>query len=806
MANSGLEFQFINDGTVVIRRASTDVEATERGDRDPKNATAVSPGETSRNGPAPEGTSEIVDEVVVRGIRYSLTAAVDVKRKSVPIVDALVAEDIGKFPDNQVAEALQRIPGVQTTARGGGEVSSVQIRGLSDVTTTVNGRNIFTTIGRYVALEDIPATLIKQLDVYKTRSPEHIARGIAGGIDIHTHRPFDFDGQKLSVYARAVDQEEAGKTDPAVSLLWSDRWDLAGGEFGALFNVSYLRTNYRDQIAISGASVPFRPPDDPDAPLERLFPPLWTPGLENGLPTAPGSTLDVATDIEFVHSRDAVISNDNTGERERPAWNLSLQFAPDDRSEYTFEAFYNGFRNDVYNKIWFQFVDWWGSVDPADPVTFHPGTNVINSRYVNDGFSFTSGDTETQKTDSYLYALRGKWNINEDFTLESELVYQKSDWERDFFAVRFGRVYPRLFVTFNQGNGTPALEYIGADPTDSSAYNLDWAYDNGTRDDGDAKTWTMDGDYNVHWGPVHTISFGVRYDDRGASQRDVFFSGGPLAGYGLDDFPGIGSTTTGFFPQAGIPHAWAVASDSYILANKDALREAYGFPAYDPGRYELNFLIDEVQLAAYAQADFEVPLENGGFVDGRFGFRWLDANTDMTILDPDNAGEFLTGNNQNDTLLPSLMLRWGISDDLLARFSYTETFDLPSFGDLSPYIAYFPDVTNIGYGTASGGNPDLKPVKSKNYDISLEWYFAKDSVVYATWFDREIDGWIVNFRNPVVVDVPNDVPDLGPYTYVLSQPDNAGSGTLKGWEFGLTYFPENLPGWLDGIGLQLSYT
>ena len=753
-----------------------------------------------------QDSDEAIEEIVVRGLKYSLTAAVDVKRESMAMVDALVSEDIGKFPDNQVVEALQRVPGVQVTDRAGGEVSSVQIRGLSDVTTTINGRNIFTGVGRSLALTDVPATLVNRMDVYKTRSPEHIARGIAGGIDIHTNRPFDFDGMQFSIYARALQQEEADKTDPVVSMLVSNRWETDAGEFGALFNASYARTNWRTQTAISGASVPFRPPDDPIAPLERLFPPLWTPGLDDGLPTAPGSTLDIATDIEFVHARDAVIADNSTGERERPAWNLSLQFAPSERSEYTFEAFYNGYRNDRYTSLWFEFVDWWGNVDPDDPVELFPGTNVVKSRFVNDAFSFTSGDTETSKTDTYLYALRGEWEINDDFTLESEVVYQDSEFERDFFAVRFAQVYPRLFVDFNQGDGLPSLEYVGSDPADLSGYWLDWAYDNGTRDEGDATTFTLDGDYEVEWGPINLISFGTRYDDRGASQRDVFLSGGPLPGVGFDDYPGIDTTTTDYFPQAGLPHQWAVASGNYIWANTDDLREGYGFPLYDPSRYVLNFMIDERQLAAYAQADFAKELNNGGFLDGRIGFRWLDAETDMTILDPDNPGEFLTAKNSNSTLLPSLMVRWGITEELMARFSYSETFNLPSFGALSPYIAYFPDVTEIGYGTGSGGNSDLEPVESKNYDISLEWYFAEGSVAYATWFQRDIDGWIVGFRNAVVVDVPDDVPDLGPYTYIVSQPDNAGEGKLDGWEFGLTYFPQNLPDLLDGLGVQLSYT
>ncbi len=182
---------------------------------------------------------DVLEEVVVTGVRYSLTQAVDLKRESMDIVDSIVSEDLGKFPDNNVVESMQRIPGVQVTDRGAGEVSVVSIRGLSEVTTTLNGRNIFTASGRSVALQDIPATLVNRVDVYKTRSAEHIARGIAGQIDIHTNRPFDLEkGFRLLTQVRAVHQDQADETNPHIAALISNRWDGAAGEFGALFNVS----------------------------------------------------------------------------------------------------------------------------------------------------------------------------------------------------------------------------------------------------------------------------------------------------------------------------------------------------------------------------------------------------------------------------------------------------------------------------------------------------------------------------------------------------------------------------------------
>ena len=215
-------------------------------------------------------------------------------------------------------------------------------------------------------------------------------------------------------------------------------------------------------------------------------------------------------------------------------------------------------------------------------------------------------------------------------------------------------------------------------------------------------------------------------------------------------------------------------------------------------------MIDEKQVAAYLQADFSTEIGNG-ILDGRFGVRWLDQKADMEFPNPETGGTD-TAENKNSTWLPSVMVRYSFAENWIARVSYTETFELPSFLDLSPYIQYFPDVTDIGYGTAAGGNPDLKPVESENWDISLEWYFAEGSVLYGTWFRRDITGNIVGFRKAIQADSPTDNPDLGMYTWILSQPDNAGNSKLDGWEFGLTYFPANLPGWFDGLGIQASYT
>src|SRR5690606_23642315 len=148
-------------------------------------------------------------------------------------------------------------------------------------------------------------------------------------------------------------------------------------------------------------------------------------------------------------------------------------------------------------------------------------------------------------------------------------------------------------------------------------------------------------------------------------------------------------------------------------------------------------------------------------------------------------------------LLPSLMLRYAFTPELMLRFAYGETLRRPGFAQLNPNIIYVEDVTNIGYGTATGGNPGLEPTESKNYDLGLEWYFSPGSAVYATLFRREIEGLVTDFRRRVTFE---------DYDYILTQPDNASNGELEGLDLRVGWFPEDLPGLLDGFGVQASYT
>src|SRR5690606_34066839 len=169
------------------------------------------------------------------------------------------------------------------------------------------------------------------------------------------------------------------------------------------------------------------------------------------------------------------------------------------------EAFYNGYRNESFNSLLFSFADWWGSYEnsptaAADAnVVLFPNTNIVKSRSVTNQFMFTSGDLGTGKTDSYVYALGGNWELSDNLKVKSELTYQDSEFSTEFVGMRFEKGGHQIDVDFNAGGGIPAYSFPDnpatadvdeSDLTDLVAWNSAQFYDSGTHNTGDAITFT----------------------------------------------------------------------------------------------------------------------------------------------------------------------------------------------------------------------------------------------------------------------------------------------------------------------------
>jgi len=772
-----------------------------------------------------------LETVVVTGVRASLSKSLANKRTSDQVVESVVAEDIGKLPDNNVVEALQRVTGIQVTNRAGGEVGTLSIRGLPDIATTWNGRNIFTASGTQVALQDIPSTLVRQIDVYKTRDAGQLENGIAGQIDVKSLRPFDFKGAKLSLLARETYLDPAKKSNPQLSALASNRWKTDAGDFGALVNLSMVKTDYRNESVTPGAMVPFTSPNAAEVPagytpLQRIFDNnIWTPGTYTGLPQQAGSTLNFnGTARPYYLARDAVFQSDVQGERKRPAANVALQWQPNADSVYTFETMYNGYRDKSFNQLLFSFVDWWGNLgtNPAGTITTFPGTNVIKTRTVNDVYGFNSGDYTTSATDSRIYALNGKWNLGDRLRLDGDVSYQTSKFHSEFTATRIDRVAPSINVDFNSGGGNMAFKFNNnADLVDPAKWNVAQFYDNANRNEGSAATASLSGAYDADWGPLKTLNFGARFDSRKASEANrtqSSFLGRNLASLGANYYHVNSNFGTDI---SDVPRSWIEPNAYYIRDNIDAWRKLYNsvdanFLTTDKLGLQKTFDVKEDTTNLFLMADAESQLL-GRPLRANFGVRYVQVDTSMTAYSVNATTKVVTPTNGEKTakkFLPSVTLRYEPVKDVLVRFNYGETLRRPGFGDLNPVLQLSDDVSRVGYGGGGGGNPGLEPTRSKNLDLTGEWYFQKDSALYGTLFQRKIDGLVVPLRRRVHVDPANDPfrnstsggDHTNGYDYVISSPVNASNGKISGLELGTIYFPKGLPGLLDGLGFQGSVT
>lgn len=774
----------------------------------------------------PNGTQT----VVVTGVKASLIKSLALKRLNDQVVESVVAEDIGKLPDNNVVEALQRVTGIQVTNRAGGEVGALSIRGLPDVQTTWNGRNIFTASGTQVALQDIPSTLVRQIDVYKTRDASQLETGIAGQIDVKSLRPFDFKGPQVSITARETYLDPADKWNPQLSAMVSNRWETGIGEVGALLNLAATRTKYRNQSVTPGAMVPFTSPNAAEVPagytpLQRIFDNnIWAPGTRTGLPMAAGSTLDFnGQAYPYYLARDAVFQSDVHGERERPAANIALQWKPNSDAVYTFESMYNGYRDKIFNHLLFSFADWWGDLgsNPAGTITTFPGTNVIKSRQVNNVYAFNSGDYTTSKTDSYVYALNGQWNIGDRLKLDGDLSYQTSEFDTQFTATRIDRVAPSIDVDFNAGGDTAFRFNDNAELTDPSKWMVREFYDNANRNKGSAATATLAGVFDAGWGALETLQFGLRHDVRKASEANRTQSaslGRSLASLG----PEYSITNSNFGADiSDVPRSWVVPNAYTIRDNLDEWRRLYNsvngnFLTTDQLRLQETFEIEEKTSNLYLMGNFESELF-GNRLRANVGVRYTKVDTDMTFYKVDATTKAVTpsgASKSTSKFLPSLTLTYDPARNVVTRFNFGKTLRRPAFADLNPVLQLADDISRVGYGSGTGGNPDLKPTESTNFDLTGEWYFQQDSAVYGTVFKRKIDGLVVPLRRKIHVD-PADDPfrdstsggdHSNGYDYVINSPVNASDGVIKGIELGLIYFPKWLPSALDGLGFQGSYT
>ena len=751
----------------------------------------------AQTAPAPVASDQPanMETVVVTGVRQAVKSALDTKKNADQVQDSIVAEDIGKLPDNNVIEALQHVTGVQIS-RNAAEANQLLIRGLPDIATLLNGREIFTSTGRFITLQDIPAELLSRVDVQKSARADDIEGGIAGVVDVRLHRPFDFDGAQLAGTARASHSSLSRKTDPIASLLASDRWRTSAGEFGLLADVSYSKDRYKEEILdnyISTQSI---------APVAGS--------------TGPGG-------IAYIPLTEGAQSQ--LGDRERVAANIAAQWRPSSNTEVFAEAFYTRFRN-PNNVDFFVGLPWIGA-DPATATVF-PGTDEVKT-ITGGNYDLTSDQSFVPRTDTYQVASGVTWTGG-TVTVSTEVDYTNSKFTQAGYILDTEYYPPPGGYTadFNyHGTGTPFMNVTGVSLTDPTNFHIRQLYDQWTDQSGNELDWRADVSFKLpatSW--ISSIDAGLRFVDRFARSRaangggvdcradPATASAGALAAMAsggcftaLSALAGTGTAyhVTGgsmFNGQFGITR-WMDADPDWLVHNIAYLRELLGqsatgaAPPADPTQ---AFDDREKSYAAYVKANFA--FEWAHPLTGNIGLRLLETDADMkgnTLVTVAGGPSTLTAVESDKHILdvlPSLNARLQLDETWFLRFAASRTVTHPQFVQLNPGLTLSASTATL-LGSGASGNPNLDSEKSNNVDLSLEHYYGGHNALTAALFYRKIDGYIQNTIVPQTI---------GNIAYQVTQPVNAPSGHISGVESGFTQFFDFLPPPLDGLGFQTNGT
>jgi len=740
---------------------------------------------------APESGEPVTNEIIVSGVRASLDRSIDLKRNSSGVVDGVSAEDIGKFPDTNLAESLQRITGVSID-RVNGEGSKVTVRGFGPGynLVTLNGRAIPTasisSIGqdqngdfvtgntRSFEFSNLASEGVSRLEVYKTARASVPGGGIGAAINIVTRKPLDGDsGLTGSLGAKAVydlSDTEYARVTPEVSGMLN--WTNADETFGiGLFGSWQRRNNSAPSASVNDWNI-------------ETFSQFSSPSQGRVTPTttytnAPtGSTLVAfPNDIRFHYSE---------FKRERLNGQLTLQFKPSDTLKITADATY--YQNSAEEQRTDQ-ATWLNR--PFSAVTFDGNTQVATAVSITDIISGAKdGGFEQQyrgvKDELYSFGLNLEFQPTDRLTLTIDghhsnasslpgnplghtstlVAIAQKTIAGQTLGVNGGIPFQRITFRDNtaQGgngnaNGTLDLADLGSQVARSSISTQRQRTDELRFD----AAWDL--------GDDDAVNFGLNYRNGRMNQArtDTYQ---PLGDWGVANVGDVAA----FAPQAvkffclmcEFNHTAVDATGASLIAARADATQLYTllgnrYPGFGSVNGQTDNSVRERILAVYAEVDLNTELlgrpanlvagvrwertnsRSNSVVIPPVALRW-DADNDFTRV-PATSSSVVSVENSYDHILPALDFSIDATDKVKARVSYGRTIARPSFGDLFSAIDIGSNNPNRptylgGIANANSGNPNLVPLVSDNFDVSLEWYFARSSYLSVGFFDKRVRNFV----------------------------------------------------------------
>ncbi len=698
-----------------------------------------------------------LEEVVVQGIRGSLQRSMDVKRDGAGVVDAISSEDIGKFPDQNLAESLQRITGVSID-RSGGEGQLITVRGFGPQFNTVliNGRQVASeNLSRAFSFDTIASEMVGSINVHKTSSATMQSGGIGSTVNVTTARPFDLNGFTAVGSVKGLYDENSEETTPEISALISNTF--ADDTIGILVAVSTKESNTRLNQAQT------------DGWLENVGIPASELNGGAGHNGNVFSARNYDTKVTFE-------------ERTRTNANIVMQFAPNSDLEVTLDALYSDF--DIETDAT-SYGHWFTGPNVENAVTDANGTVI--DMYQEEGLATDFHAKKFDRlTETKSFGINADWSVNESLTMSfdantssaeraanngggdqlsligyaNRVRFQVDDailpWASEFQDANDA-------IVDGEGISRPVSDYL--DPANGRAHVMlrrGWAVED------EVDQFRFDGvwDESSDSGLV-TAKFGAmfssetktmeRWDNEGVGIHCVY-CGYPNSPDVPDDFMTLFDAGGGFLDGVSgsgrTPAVWlrhdGEAQFSFLEGTSGA--------NFDAVRRDNSFEVEEETVSAYLELEFAGEIANMPLYSTA-GVRY--ESTEVTVVGTEAPIESLSILDQTEMvssfgaasaisadadynyLLPNLSVKLDVSEELIARFAASRTLTRPTLSSMAP-VTVIGTTRQGGNLTATSGNPALKPFLSDNIDLSVEWYYDDASYVSLGYFQKNVSNFIVN--------------------------------------------------------------
>lgn len=793
-------------------------------------------------------------DVIVTGFRGSLARAIDLKRNSAAAVDSILAEDIGKFPDLNLSESIQRIPGV-ALSRDGGEGRSISVRGLGPQFTRVriNGMEAIATAGgsdasggtnrgRGFDFNVFAADLFNAITVRKTAEATTEEGSLGATVDLRTARPFDYQGFKIAASAQAGYNDLARTTSPRGAFLISDT--TADGRFGALLSVAYTK---RKLIEEGYSTVRW---------TQNLANPAYGAAAFNGAGAAPGfesvlgtqclsaagaqlspfpaacQTADIALHPRFPRY-DYYISD-----QQRLGITGSLQFKPSDSTTISLDGLYADFkatREERYLEA--------NGFSVA-------GACTAASRPTNCGVADTNVLSETI-TNNALIA-----GTFDDVDLRTENRFDRLDTKfRQLTATVEQKLGDSVNVLLLAGHSSsfhnnPVQNTVTFDQYNVDGYSYDYTDRNhpvfgfGTANLASAQGWVLSqlriraasarntydtGQANISWRVAEgfSIDAGASYKQYGFRSTDLRRSNGTTAAQDTN----LSCCTLQADTLDKFGHIVSIEGQSYFSPDYFAARDYFGLESATArnGTFRLgiepglagNVSVAEHDKGGYIQASFDKPLGDDMKLRGNFGTRYVQTfQRSRGFSFVNGAAQALTVSRTYEDFLSSVNVVLEPTRTFVIRVAAARVVARPDLTSIAPTASVSVSGANR---SATVGNPNLLPYRANTYDASVEWYYQPGALLSAALFQKDIDSFVQTVQSSgAFSDNPFGLPDslaiaacgnLFPATcspaqtnWVFSAPRNSPGGRLRGFEINFQQPFKFLPGFLGNFGTLLNFT